>query len=93
MKVEISPQVIEFLQSLAPEPRRALIRAIKRLPAGHGDVKRLQKDFERFWRLRVKTYRVIFRHEEQVVHCEFAERRSTVYELFAAQLKKRENRR
>jgi len=83
MKVELSPQAIEFLRSLAPEPRRALTLAIKRLPSGQGDIKVLKGALGRFWRLRVKTYRVIFQYDEQVIRCEFVEKLSVVYDLFA----------
>lgn len=88
MKIEYSPQVIDFLRSLAPEPRRAIIRAIKILPDS-GDTKALESKLEGFWRLRVKNYRVIFRYMGgQMIRCEFLENRSVVYELFAIELKK-----
>ncbi len=88
MKIEYAPQVINFLRSLAPEPRRAIVRAIKNLPR-FGDTKALESELEGFWRLRVKGYRVVFRYVGgNVIRCEFAETRSVVYELFAAELKK-----
>jgi len=86
MKIEYAPQVISFLRSLAPEPRRSIIRAIKGLPVS-GDTKALESELEGFWRLRVKNYRVVFRYSGgQIIRCEFAESRSVVYELFAIEL-------
>ena len=84
--VRVSPQVAQFVKSLAPEPRRALKRAIKFLAADKGDIKRLEGKLEEFTRLRVSGHRVIF-HEscqrgERVVDCVFAEKRAVVYELF-----------
>ena len=86
MPVEYSQQVLDFLRALAPEPRRVLVRAMKQLPAGRGDLKALQGELSGFWRLRVKGYRVIFRYHQRSVRCEFAESRSIVYELLAAEL-------
>jgi len=91
MRVEYSSQVIGFVRSLAPEPRRALVRAIKQLPDGKGDIKALQAEFDGFWRLRVKGYRVIFRYHEKSVRCEFAEARGVVYQLLANELGNLEN--
>jgi len=87
-KVEYSAQVLDFLRSLAPTPRRALVRAMKALPAERGDIKPLQGDLTGFLRLRVRGYRVIFRRVPGAVRCEFAENRSIIYELFAIELER-----
>lgn len=89
MKIELAEQVVAFAKGLAPEPRRLLTLAIKDLAKEKGDIKSLQADLEGFWRLRVKSYRVIFRYASgQIIRCEFVESRSVVYELFAIELKK-----
>lgn len=86
-RVLLGDQVSSFLRTLAPEPRRALRRALHQLEAGRGDLKALEGEFVGFWRLRAGRYRVVLklRHKRgrQVAECIFAEERSVVYELFA----------
>ena len=90
MKIELAEQVVVFVKSLAPEPRRRLTLAIKDLAEEAGEITTLRANFEGYWRLRVNDYRVIFWYvSAQVIRCELAERRSVVYELFALELKKR----
>lgn len=83
--VRVEQRVRDFLLTLAPEPRRAIWRAIKKLPAG--DVKLLEGKLAGWSRLRVSGYRVLLKESAQEgmrqIHCVFAERRSVVYELFA----------
>ena len=85
--VELSDQVLNFVRSLAPEPRRALRLGLRGLAAEHGDIKQLEGELAGWCRLRVKSYRVIFSYEtearQRVARCVFAERRALVYELFA----------
>jgi mRNA-degrading endonuclease RelE of RelBE toxin-antitoxin system len=85
--VELSKQVLNFVRSLAPEPRRALRAGLRGLAEGRGDIKQLEGELADWCRLRVKSYRVIFRYEmkgtQRVARCVFAERRELVYELFA----------
>ncbi len=84
--VHVSPQVIAFVKSLAPEPRGTLTRAIKALAADRGDIQRLEGKLEGFCRLRVAGHRVIFREVYRKgarhIDCMFAEKRSIVYDLF-----------
>ncbi len=84
-QVCIEEQVRNYLQTLAPEPRRAMWRAIKNLPAG--DTKRLEGKLAGWSRLRVTEHRVLFREIAEggvrKINCIFAEKRSVVYELFA----------
>jgi mRNA-degrading endonuclease RelE of RelBE toxin-antitoxin system len=86
-KVEISDQVLNFVRSLAPEPRRSLRLGLRGLEDGRGDIKQLEGDLAGWCRLRITSYRVIFRYEmeesQRVARCVFAERRELVYELFA----------
>jgi mRNA-degrading endonuclease RelE of RelBE toxin-antitoxin system len=84
--VQVSPQVIAFVKSLAPVPRGKLTRAIKALAGNRGDIKSLEGKLERFSRLRVSGHRVIFRevfrNGARNIDCVFAEKRSIVYDLF-----------
>ncbi len=85
--VELSDQVLTIVRSLAPDPRRALRAGLRQLAEGRGDIKQLEGELADWCRLRVKSYRVIFRYEiegsQRVARCAFAERRELVYELFA----------
>ena len=84
MKVELSPQVVEFVRRLAPEPRRMLRQALRGLAKDRGDIKVLEGPLDGYCRLRVHGYRVVFCYAEQgKIQCVFAERRSIVYEVFA----------
>ncbi|MGH7976220.1 MAG: type II toxin-antitoxin system RelE family toxin [Limisphaerales bacterium] len=85
-KVEVAPQVKEFVHSLAPLPRRNLARAIKSLSQNAGDRKLVEGNLAGYHRLRVANHRVIYREQSvagtRVVFCLFAEHRSVVYQLF-----------
>lgn len=60
-KVRVSAQLESFVKSLAPDPRKALRTGIKSLAAGQGDIKHLEGDLAGWSRLRVQTYRVVFK--------------------------------
>jgi len=88
MKVEVSPQVAEFLRRQAPEVRRLLRGALRELASGQGDVKPLEGPLEGYCRLRVGAYRVVFAYAgRRTIQCVFAERRSIVYEVLAQTLR------
>lgn len=86
-RVELDPQVVDFVRSLAPEPRRRLRRGLRGLEEEKGDLKQLEADLAGYARLRVGGYRVIVRFYavsgERVARCIFAARRPVVYELFS----------
>ncbi|MBI4324263.1 MAG: hypothetical protein HY674_03275 [Chloroflexi bacterium] len=86
IRVKVEAQVEAFVKSLAPEPRRRLIGAIKALATDQGNIKRLEGKLEGYSRLRVAGHRVIFyeRSErgERILDCVFAEKRALVYDLF-----------
>lgn len=90
-KVRVAVQVEHFVKALAPEPRRALSAGIKGLAAGRGDIKALEAELLGWQRLRVKTYRVLFKEfwekGNRVVDCVYVNRRSVVYDLFKELLK------
>ena len=86
-RVELDPQVADFVRSLAPEPRQQLRTALRALEKDQGDLRPLEGELTGYWRLRVGSYRVVIRfhtgRDQRIARCVFAERRSIVYELFA----------
>lgn len=88
--VNLSAQVIEFLGQLAPEPRKTLRIALRRLEQEKGDIKSLEGKLAGYQRLRSGSHRVIFarkvRNGRPEIDCIFAEHRSLVYEVFTAAL-------
>jgi mRNA-degrading endonuclease RelE of RelBE toxin-antitoxin system len=89
MRINLSPQVVAYLQSLAPSPRRALRLAIRDLPDGKGDIRFLSGRLATYQRLRVGHHRVIFKRAPKQIDCLFVERRDVVYQIFE-QIRKRE---
>jgi mRNA-degrading endonuclease RelE of RelBE toxin-antitoxin system len=87
IRVELDPQVADFVRALAPEPRKRLREALHRLEQEQGDLRQLEADLAGYVRLRVGGYRVILRFfaagGQRVARCVFAEKRAVVYELFA----------
>ncbi len=85
-RVRVESQVESFVKSLAPEPRRRLINALKALAHDRGDIQRLEGKLEGYSRLRVAGHRVIFceraERGERIIDCVFAEKRAIVYDLF-----------
>jgi mRNA-degrading endonuclease RelE of RelBE toxin-antitoxin system len=90
-RVEVSEQVVSYVRALAPAPRRAVRLAIHGLAKGRGDVQPLEGELCDFSRLRVGSHRIVFHIEirkgERLVRCDYAERRSIVYEVFSEILK------
>lgn len=84
-RVIVRQQVHAFIGSLAPEPRRKLTTAIKRLVDEDKNILQLEDKLHPYWRLRCGRIRVIF--EEQFVRgerlrvCFFADYRATVYQV------------
>lgn len=96
-RVRTSEQVESFVKSLAPEPRRALTRALKALAHSKGDIRQLEGALDGFARLRVAGFRVIFSSRaeggQRIIECLFVERRAVIYELFEAELRRLLHRR
>ena len=90
MKVEIEQQVVDFIRGCAPHPRKVLREALRALAQEKGDIRPLEGPLQDYYRLRVGSYRVIFRyaveHHRSSIRCVFAERRSIVYEVFERML-------
>ena len=91
MKVELEQQVVDFIRSLAPEPRRAIRRSLKNLDNEEGDIRALEGELEGFYRLRVLRYRIIFfyhvRGKSRIIRCVYAAPRGIVYEVFAQSIR------
>lgn len=89
-EVNLSAQVIEFFGHLAPEARKMLRLALRRLEQEMGDIKPLEGKLTGYQRLRSGSHRVIFarkvRNGRPEIDCVFAEHRSLVYEVFTAAL-------
>jgi len=87
MKIEIEQQVLDFVGSLAPESRRLIREALRKLAQEKGDIRALEGELEGFYRLRVGRYRVIFCYRREGRHsaisCIYAGHRSLIYEVFA----------
>ena len=49
--VELEQEVVDFVRSLPPQPRQALRRALKNLQLEQGDIRALEGELERFYRL------------------------------------------
>ena len=86
-RVELDPQVADFVCSLAPEPRKHLREGLRGLEQDKGDIQQLEADLAGYARLRVGGYRVIVRFfvegGQRVARCVYAEKRAVVYELFS----------
>ncbi|SDT86570.1 mRNA-degrading endonuclease RelE, toxin component of the RelBE toxin-antitoxin system [Verrucomicrobium sp. GAS474] len=86
IEVRLREQVVDFLRRLPPDPRHRMREAIRNLREEKGETKALQGELEGYHRLRVGSYRVIYQYEvengRRIIGCVFAERRSTIYDLF-----------
>ena len=88
--VHLSKQVAVFSSCLAPEPRRAVKKALKDLREERGDIRCLEGNLSGYNRLRVGRFRIIFAyHRDGTIVAVFMEERRLVYELFEAQFIKR----
>ena len=87
LQLVVDTGVLDFIRRQAPEPRRLLRDALRKLEREEGDIKALQGDLVPYFRLRAGGFRIIFRYgtegKRRFIHCPFAERRSIVYEIFA----------
>jgi mRNA interferase RelE/StbE len=83
-------QVIEYVRRLAPEPRRAIKRALIDLRHESGDIQALEGNLSGYYRLKVGRHRLIFAYaRDEAIEVVFIEERSLVYEVFEAQFIKK----
>ena len=82
---------MDFIRSLAPEPRQAIRRSLRNLQNEKGDIRALEGELEGFYRLRVLRYRIIFFYHVQgksrTIRCVYAAPRGIVYEVFAQSIR------
>jgi mRNA-degrading endonuclease RelE of RelBE toxin-antitoxin system len=82
--VRLSHQVREYLRHLPPVPKQRVRDALRGLGALEGDLKELEPPLDGYTRLRIYQFRLILKIQEATVDVIFLEKRSIVYELFAA---------
>ena len=91
MRVELEAQVVDFVRSLAPQPRQTLRRALRLLERERGDIRSLEGALAGFHRLRALGYRVIFYYQvagrRRIIRCVYAASRDIIYEVFAQQMR------
>jgi mRNA-degrading endonuclease RelE of RelBE toxin-antitoxin system len=86
-RVDVKQPVYDFVRRQAPEPRRALKKALRDLGFEKGDIRSLEQALAGYHRLRVGKFRIIFRYVDSGgIEAIFAEERSMVYEVFESQL-------
>jgi len=86
LKVVVKEPVYDFARRLAPEPRRALKKALKGLRQEKGDIRALEQALSGYYRLRVGKFRLIFRYADaETIDAIFIEERGVVYEIFEAE--------
>ena len=88
MKVEVADPVAAFIREQAPEPRKMLRLALRKLEKEQGDIQALEGALRGYSRLRVGPYRIVFSRKARTggkdcVRCLFAERRDTIYAVFS----------
>lgn len=89
-RVTVREQVKGFVETLAPESRRKVRLALRRLEAERGDILSLKEKLSGYHRLRIGSHRVLFRYlPGKVIECVYAEERSLVYHLFERDFLKR----
>jgi mRNA-degrading endonuclease RelE of RelBE toxin-antitoxin system len=85
-RVRLGTQVIHFITSLAPEPKRRLRAALKGIAEGKSDTKPLEGKLSGFCRLRSGRIRVIYQEgavgSQRQILCFYADYRASVYEVF-----------
>ena len=90
IEVVIKEELYLFLRRLAPEPRRAMRRALKDLQKERGDIRSLDQALTGYYRLRAGKFRIIFRYkDENTIDALYAAERGIVYEVFEEQFAKK----
>ena len=86
-RVKIREPVWKFYGRLGPQDRRAVKRALLQLAHERGDIRSLRDRLEGYYRLRVGTYRIIFRYlPTRVIECVYINSRALVYDVFESEL-------
>lgn len=89
-RVLVREQVKGFIATLGPESRRKIRLALRGLESERGDCLPLKERLSGYHRLRVGSYRVVYRYVPgKVIECVFAEERGLIYNLFEKEFMKR----
>lgn len=85
--VKVREQVRSFHSRLGPQERRTVKQALTHLASERGDIRALRERLEGYYRLRVGTYRIVFRYlPGRIIECVFMNSRALVYEVFESEL-------
>ena len=86
-QVKVREQVWKFYARLGPQDRRAVKRALRDLAGERGDLRSLRDRLEGYYRLRVGTYRILFRYlEGRIIECVYMNDRALIYDVFESEL-------
>jgi mRNA-degrading endonuclease RelE of RelBE toxin-antitoxin system len=86
-QVKVRAQVRKFYEHLGPADRRAVKRALVQLATEQGDLRALRDRLAGYYRLRVATYRIVFRYlEGRIIECVYMNDRALVYDVFESEL-------
>ena len=86
-RVEVREQVWSFYAGLSPKERRAVKLGLTELARERGDIRALRERLDGFYRLRIGTYRIIFRYlPGRVIQCVYMNNRALVYDVFESEL-------
>lgn len=83
-EVRISHQVREYLRHLPPIPMQRIRDGLRDMANLHGNLKDLEPPLDGYTRLRIHQFRLILKIHQDSVDVIFIEKRSIVYDLFAA---------
>ncbi len=86
MRVKVSEEVRSFLRTLAPVPRRMILRELHKIERSEREPEPLEHPLEGFCKIRAGGYRILCVIEGGTVFALFADRRSIVYEVASAAL-------
>jgi len=86
-RVQVREQVWKFYGQLGLQDRRSVKRAILELANERGDIRALRDRLDGYYRLRVGSYRVVFRYlPGRVIECVYVNDRALVYDVFESEL-------
>ena len=86
-RVQVREPVLRYYQRLGQQDRRAVKKGILGLAQEKGDIRSLRDRLEGYYRLRVGSYRVIYRYlPGRVIECVYMNDRALVYDVFESEL-------
>ena len=89
-RVELREQVRRHYETLGLTHRRDVKRALKALAEGRSDPRALEAPLEGYYRLKIGSHRLIFRHAEGArIICAYLNTRKLVYEIFEDEVARR----